>query len=366
MADPDDFRISLLKSESGRANKRRELGPDGVIKTDHSLLVKRWRMASQQRQNDHDQVADLLRQLSPRFDITTVHGSIAPGIASTEWHPRWSDESRGSSRTLLPADRCYIPFDADKVKLAEGSAAGEGRHIVALAEQIREEVLPPEFRHATLVIRASSSTGLNPTFGSLHCYALLDRLVPLATIYDFIKGAQASGLPLDPRPALPGQLFLSARPEFVGLADPVPEDLRVFVLPGLQRLVRNVDWHRYAPQLAVRRTTERHAHLIGSQRGWRAALACCLGDGKGKLGFFESLSIAMGFAARSDEPVDEVIGAMHAIVTAHPDLNTERRGRYTLQWLHREITRLRAKDASREAQSDAIRRRLFPTMSFDR
>jgi hypothetical protein len=54
---------------------------------------------------------------------------------------------------------------------------------------------------------------------------------------------------------------------------------------------------------------------------------------------------------------------MHAIVVAHPDLNDERAGKYTVAWLRRELARLRAKDAAREASIDAVRAR-FPGMRF--
>ena len=58
---------------------------------------------------------------------------------------------------------------------------------------------------------------------------------------------------------------------------------------------------------------------------------------------------------------------MHAIVSAHPDLNAERAGQYTVAWLRRELLRLRAKDAAREASIDArinaVRAR-FPRMEF--
>ena len=40
--------------------------------------------------------------------------------------------------------------------------------------------------------------------------------------------------------------------------------------------------------------------------------------------------------------------SMHAIVSAHPDLNADRAGQYTPHWLRCELLRLRAKDASRD------------------
>ena len=185
-------------------------------------------------------------------------------------------------------------------------------------------------------------------------------------IYRWLAGAKASGLPLDPRPALPGQLFLTGRPLLFGLDDPVPRSLHAFVLQGRRQRVTSINWNEFSAPLAAYAESERRAHVAGAELGWRALLARYLGDGEGRLGFFKPLSIALGYAARSDEPADEIVGVMHAIVSAHPDLNADRAGQYTPHWLRCELLRLRAKDASRDARSHAIRRRLLPSMSFDR
>jgi hypothetical protein len=363
------FGISVLKPSHGRkAIKRRLLEPNGaLVKSDHTLFVKMWLMANVSVPNDADSVAELLRDINSRSDIVTVHGAVAPGISPSELQPRWSSEDRGAARTLLDVDRSYIPYDIDGAPLSEGSAAGRGENLPALAEQVREEILPRAFRYCELIIRASSSTGLNPCCGSLHCYALLDQPVPLPKIYRWLKGLQASGLPFDPRPALAGQLFLSGRPEFVGLPDPVPEHLRVFVLPGLQRTPRDIDWDEFEPQLLVREATERRAHSVGASQGWRAVLEYHLGDGEGRLGFFEPLSIALGHAARTGEDADGIVSAMHAIVSGHRDLTSKRAGDYTTHWLRNELNRMRAKDAAREADIDArigAIRGKFPGMGF--
>ena len=238
-----DFGLALLKPAQGqKAVKRRLLEPNGtIVKSDHTLFVKMWFMANVSRSHDADSVAELLLEINSRPDVASVHGAVAPGISPSKLQPRWSSESHGAARTLLDTERWYIPFDADKVPLAEGSAAGKGENIRALAEQVREENLPLAFRHCELIIRASSSTGLNPTGGSLHAYVLLDQSVLLSKLYRWLKGLQASGQPFDPRPALAGQLFLSGRPEFIGFADPVPARERIFVLPGLQRVARACD-----------------------------------------------------------------------------------------------------------------------------
>ena len=173
---------------------------------------------------------------------------------------------------------------------------------------------------------------------------MLDRPVPLAVIYRWLAGAKASGLPLDPRPALPGQLFLTGRPLLFGLNDPVPRSLHAFVLPGRRQRVSSINWNEFGAPLAAYAESERRAHVAGAELGWRALLARYLGDGEGRLGFFKPLSIALGYAARSAEPADEIVGVMHAIVSAHPDLNADRAGQYTPHWLRCELLRLRAKD----------------------
>jgi hypothetical protein len=166
---------------------------------------------------------------------------------------------------------------------------------------------------------------------------------------------------------LPGQLFLTGRPLLFGLDDPVPSHLHAFVLPGRRQRVAAIDWNEFSVPLAASSESERRAHVAGSELGWRAVIERHLGDGAGQLGFFRPLSIALGHAARSDESADEIAGAMHTIVSAHPDLTAERAGQYTAAWLRRELVRLRAKDAAREAsidaRIDAVRRR-FPGMGF--
>ena len=81
---------------------------------------------------------------------------------------------------------------------------------------------------------------------------------------------------------------------------------------------------------------------------------------RGGLAFFQPLSIALGYAARSDEDADGIVGAMHAIVGVHPDLNPERAGQYTAHWLRNELNRLRAKDLSRDARIADFLRRVLP------
>jgi hypothetical protein len=135
---------------------------------------------------------------------------------------RLSAEVHGSERTLVERDLGFIPFDIDGGQLPQGTALGNGQNLYAAAEYARETFLPAALRDVDLAIGAASSTGFKTDRLSLHAYAVLERTAPMPVVYKWLAGAKASGLPLDPRPALPGQLFLTGRPRLWGLDDPVP------------------------------------------------------------------------------------------------------------------------------------------------
>jgi hypothetical protein len=364
----DHVVITVVQAQRGLAVKRRTRSADGEeAKSDPTLSESFWRMARVPLEADPDRMVRFLRRMTTRQDLATVHGVPAPGVGPNQWVRRLSAEVHGANRTLVEQDLGFIPLDIDDGQMPQGSALGRGEHLYAAAEYARETFLPPALRDVDLAIGAASSTGFKNDRLSLHAYAVLDRPAPMPVVYRWLAGAKASGIPIDPRPALPGQLFLTGRPLLFGLDDPVPAHLHAFVLPGGGRRVTSIDWNEFRAPLAVVAERERRAHVAGAELGWRAVLDRYLGDGDGRLGFFKTLSIALGYAARSGEPADEIAGVMHPIVSAHPDLNADRAGQYTAQWLRRELLRLRAKDAAREASIDArisaVRAR-FPRMEF--
>ena len=362
---PDDISITVLQAQRGLAVKKRTRSAHGKeTKSDPTLSELNWRMARVQLEADVDRMVRFLRPLTRRQDLATVHGVPAPGVSPNQWVRRLSAEVHGPNRTLVEQDLGFIPIDIDDGQLPQGRALDQGQNLYAAAEHARETFLPPALRDVDLAIAAASSTGFKDDRLSLHAYVMLDRSVPMPVAYKWLAGAQASGFPLDPRPVLPGQLFLTGRPLLFGLNDPVPPHLHAFVLPGRRPRATSIDWNEFSAPLAAYTASERRAHVAGGELGWRAVLARYLGDGEDRLGFFKPLSIALGYAARSGESADEIAGAMHAIVNAHPDLTSERKGQYTPQWLRTELNRLRSKDAAREARSAAILRRLLPTMSF--
>jgi hypothetical protein len=364
----NEISITVLQAQRGLAVKRRTRSAHGQeTKSDPTLSESFWRMARVRLEADADRIVRFLLRMTPRRDLATVHGVPAPGVSPNRWVRRLSAECHGTDRTLVEQDLNFIPIDIDDAPLPQSGALARGQNLYAAAEHARETFLPPSLRHVDLAVGAASSTGFKDGRLSLHAYVILDRSAPMPVVYRWLAGAKASGLPLDPRPALPGQLFLTGRPLLFGVGDPVPSHLHAFVLPGRRQRVTAIDWNEFSAPLAACVENERRAHVAGVELGWRAVLARYLGDGEGRLGFFKPLSIAMGYAARSAESADEIAGAIHAIVSAHPDLTADRAGQYTAQWLRRELVRLRAKDAAREASIDArIRavRARFPRMEF--
>jgi hypothetical protein len=364
----DEISLTVLRAQCGLAVKKRtRLAHGQVTKSDPMLKESLWRMARARLEADADRIVRFLRCMATRQDLATAHGVPAPGISPDQWVRRLSAEVHGSNRTLIEQDLGFIPLDIDDGQLPQGSVLSRGQNLVAAGEYARETFLPSALRDVDLALAAASSTGFKDDRLSLHAYAVLDRSVPMPVVYRWLAGAKASGFPLDPRPALPGQLFLTGRPLLFGLDDPVPPHLHAFVLPGRRQRVTSIDWHEFSAPLAASMESERRAHVVGAELGWRLVLARYLGDGEGKLGFFKPLSIALGYAARSSESADEIADVMHAIVSAHPDLSANRAGQYTRSWLLRELMRLRAKDSAREASIEArisaVRAR-FPRMEF--
>jgi hypothetical protein len=364
----DKASLTVLKAQRGLAVKKRTRSTHGrETKSDPTLTEFLWRMARVDLEADVDHVVRFLLRMALRQDLTTVHGVPAPGISPNQWVRRLSAEAHGANCTLIEQTLRFIPFDVDDGKLPQGSALDQGQNLYPAAEYARETFLPPALRDVDMAIGAASSSGFKAGRLSLHGYVILDRSVSMQVAYKWMAGAQASGFPLDPRPLLPGQLFLTGRPLLFGLDDPVPPHLHAFVLPGRRQRATSIDWNEFNAPLATYEASERRARAVGAELGWQAVIARHLGDGPGKLGFFKTLSIALGYAARSGESADEIVGKMHAVLSAHPDLTSERKDHHTPQWLRTELMRLRAKDAAREAsidvRIDTIRGR-FPRMSF--
>ena len=251
-----------------------------VTKSDAAQTESFWRMARVRLEADVDRIVRFLFRLAPRQDLATVHGVPAPWVRPHQWVRRWSAEHHGSDRTLLEQDLGFLPLDIDDAPLPQGSVLDQGQNLYAAAEHGRETFLPPVLRDVDLAIAAASSTGFKDGRLSMHAYAVLDRSAPMPVAYRYLAGAKAAGYPLDPRPALPAQLFLTGRPRLWGLDDPVPQSLWAFMLPGRRQRVTSIDWNEFNAPLAKVVESERHAHVAGAELGWRAVLDRCWGTAK--------------------------------------------------------------------------------------
>jgi hypothetical protein len=356
MADDDElmFEVTAAKAPPGHiAVKTRVLNPDGGVIKGDAPHVTFWLYKILRCLNIPEHVAALLLEWNARQDVMMLHGAPAHGLDLRLRHPRWYGENRGSDATIVSGQRASLLFDTDKIKAPEGSRLGLAEYIEEQARFVREEVLPRPFRDVTLIVRASASTGFDPLSISLHIYVLLNQLIPLATLYRYVRGLWSSGVSIDPSVMLPGQPVYSARPVLRGLVDPVPPSSRVFVLPGFMPCARDVDWLEFEPQLAVREATEQRMRAAGAQYG---ILAEGLGGMPGM--FFGPISSAMGRGLAEGIPIDELAGAMHAVISNHPDCDADRRHRYSEARLRQDLKRLAARDARCVAQIDEIRRRL--------
>ena len=360
MGDGDDllFEVTAAKAPPGDvAVKLRILNPDGSVTKGDAPLIKMWLYRSLRCLSVPEHVAALLLEWNARQDVMMLHGAPAPGLDLRLRHPRWYGESRGSDATIVPRPCAFILFDTDGVRAPEGSMLGLARHVEEQARFVREEVLPRSFRDVTLIVRASTSTGFDPDTISLHIYVLLDCLVPLDTLYRYVRGMWSSGIRVDPAVMLPGQPVYSGRPIFKGgLVDPLGALPRVFVLPGHAPYAHDVDWLEFEEPLAVREATEQRMRAAGAERGWRGILAEGLGSMPGM--FFGPISSAMGRGLAEGVPIDELAGAMHVVISNHPDCDADRRRRYLETRLRQDLKRLAARGDRRRARTDEIRRRL--------
>ena len=136
----------------------------------------------------------------------------------------------------------------------------------------------------------------------------------------------------------------------------MPPPHRVFVLPGFMPCAHDVDWLEFEPQLAVREATEQRMRAAGAEHGWRGILAEGLGPMPGM--FFGPISSAMGRGLAEGIPIDELAGAMHAVISNHPDCDADRRHRYSEARLRQDLKSLATRGARCMAHTDEIRRRL--------
>ena len=298
-------------------------------------------------------MAALLQKLADRRDIMLVMGGIRPGLDLRKTQlRRWAgvDPARN---TLLDVPRSWLAIDVDGYHVP--APLGLAEYLPDAAAAIRDDALG-DFAGVACVVAATSSTGLaGEDTARLRLFFLLDAAHPIADLHRWARGAQLAGLPVDPAVMQPGQPIYTSRPVFRGvLTDPVPAQLRAFVLPaagGGDRVA--IDIHGYDRQAEV---VQRHVDHAWAQCGgdWRQLLDETLG---GPAGFFLPATRALGLAARSPDDEATIIGHVAALVAARADEGRQRQ--YGPRWVQSTLRRFRTIDGMASGDIAQKRRQLF-------
>ena len=291
----------VVQGQGKLATKQIRRGGDGCLeKIDYSEGAKWWRM-SPFAAADHGAMAVELEKLATMPRSLLVMGDCVPGLdLALEHRRRWA-ASEPLENTLRAVPRAWLAIDADDAPVP--APLGDAERLVEGAIHVRDRQLPPEFSNVTMLVSPTSSSGLRgPTLFRGRLWFLLDRPIPLADLRAWAMGVRAMGGPVDPAVMQAGQPIFTARPQFVGMDDPIPPHLLATVVSGVRdRVDLNAD--RYAVKVA---DIERRLQSVVACTGldWRSFLSRTLG---GELSFHEPLKMGLGRAARSGETDEAII-----------------------------------------------------------
>ena len=341
----------VVQGQGKLATKQIRRGGDGCLeKIDYSEGAKWWRM-SPFAAADHGAMAAELEKLATMPRSLLVMGDCVPGLdLALEHRRRWA-ASEPLENTLRAVPRAWLAIDADDAPVP--APLGDAERLVEGAIHVRDRQLPPEFSNATMLVSPTSSSGLRgPTLFRGRLWFLLDRPIPLADLRAWAMGVRAVGGPVDPAVMQAGQPIFTARPQFVGMDDPIPPHLLATVVSGVRdRVDLNAD--RYAVKVAE---IERRLQSVVACTGldWRSFLRSTLG---GELSFHEPLKMGLGRAARSGETDEAIIAFTLALLAKRAD--PARRAQYNAAWIGRTLKSFRAKDGHTRSRLEAARASLF-------
>jgi len=176
-----------------------------------------------------DDLLELLRKLTPRFDCVVVLGAIV-GSANRSCMRRlsYSDPKTGAPATLRDVPRRFFCLDVDTVSAPLGL---DPTNLESAARFVRE-ALPPSFRNAKCIAVATSSylikSGLR-----FRLWFFLDKPMTCAAMKQWLRYLKA---PIDPMPLHPAGLNYTAAPIFEDPShDPLPAG-RIVVLDGSEHV----------------------------------------------------------------------------------------------------------------------------------
>lgn len=348
-SDPPAYRFTIIENRSGGlAAKTITRKADGALaKSDYDNGYM-WRFEARSA-DTHEAMAAELRALATRPKCAIILGRLLPHLDPSKTHRRKTVDD--DERTLWAPDLAWLAVDTDDFPVP--APLGRADKLEECGRHIRDTALPPEFKNCRCIVAPSASTGLKGDgLARLRFFFLIDREAAIAELYRWAKAARALGYPFDPRVMLAGQPIYTARPAFVGMADPVPTALHAIVLDGARERVA-LDLHAFdEPFAAIEKAVT--AAGVGAKGDWRRFLDAALG---GPAGFFEPLSRALGMASTTAESAETITAHIVALLAERADPDRQRG--YSANWIKREVAAFRRKNANREARIAAARARLI-------
>ncbi len=341
----------VVQGQGKLATKQIRRGGDGCLeKIDYSEGAKWWRMLPFAAA-DHGAMAAELEKLATMPRSLLVMGDCVPELDLALKHRRLWAAIDPLENTLRAVPRAWLAIDADDAPVP--APLGDAERLVEGAIHVRDRQLPPEFFNTTMLVSPTSSSGLRgATLFRGRLWFLLDRPIPLGDLRAWAMGVRAMGGPVDPAVMQAGQPIFTARPQFVGMDDPISPHLLATVVNGVRdRVHLNAD--RYAVKVAE---IERQLQSVVACTGldWRSFLRRTLG---GELSFHEPLKMGLGRAARSSETDEAIIAFTLALLAKRAD--PARRAQYNAAWIGRTLKSFRAKDGLTRSRLEAARACLF-------
>ena len=334
---------TAVAAQNDLATKTIEMTAGGLVKSPYPN-VSRW-MFNRRQVADLGEMSRELAVMSDFPSIMIVRGEPLPHIDLGKPQLRRSNNSRPETNTLKDVPRSWLVVDVDDC--AVPAPLGLAENLVEAGVHVRT-LLPVEFHDAACIVSASPSTGLSgPALARLRLWFLLDRPIASADLYRWARGARATQHPVDPHVCLPSQPIYVARPQFIGMTDPVPPALTATLIEGsVVRVPLKLD--RFEQRLVAIERSIRTATLeLGSD--WRRFLDRTLGS---ELGYFEPLKRGLGLAVRQGATVDEAHQVVSDLLARRADPG--RQQSYGREWIAKAMAKFSSQDAQRAAADRAV------------
>jgi hypothetical protein len=339
------FAFTIASARNGVAAKTISWHPEnGISKSDYGFNFD-WHYELAEAHSLEEMVVQL-KQFARRRDRMIVMGQPVAGLDLTRWHPRWWARPDATENTLMVTARWWVPVDVDSVLVP--APLGRADRLLDAGKYVRDTLLPEEFHGVRGVVAPSASTGLTSVdVARLRLFFMIDRPIPLEDLRRWARGAQVAGLPVDAAVVQPGQPIYVARPEFVGMVDPIMPSQYAQIIDGPNGDRVSLGVSRYDEVLVrvesvVREATDR------AGTDWRSLADQIVGT---DAGFCAPLTRVLGLAARGSDTEDAIADHLVALLRERADRG--RQQAYDRRWLLSGVRRFRRQDANANARLQA-------------